>query len=244
MSRLRNVTGVDTMHTSHKKSVQPRMNRVINAGKSDTFPKRAEVGKVLLTCWVKQTIRETNIPVMRKVLKVLASLEINRINDNQNPGEKDEWCEFLKVGNSTLFCQLDTGAYASVINTTQLRQIAPNAPIKKTKKTLVSYNQHQIKPKGYVTLPVRFKDKKLNVNFYVIDSKQKPILSGKVCQALELVQRVHKIDVNLKELLNQHPGLQKASGVMPGTYSIKIDPTATPVVHGPRRQPTALIPSS
>ena len=87
------------------------------------------------------------------------------------------------MGNSTLFCQLDTGAYASVIKTTQLRQIAPNAPIKKTKKTLVSYSQHQIKPKGYVNLPVRFKEKELNVNFYVIDSKQKPLLSGKVCQA-------------------------------------------------------------
>ena len=146
------------------------------------------------------------------------------------------------MGNSTLFCELDTGAYASVINTTQLRQIAPNAPIKKTKKTLVSYSQHQIKPKGYVTLPVRFKDMELNVNFYVIDSKQKQILSGKVCQALGLVQRVHKIDVSLKELLNQHPDLQNASGVMPGTYSIKIDPTATPVVHGPRRQPVALLP--
>ena len=119
-----------------------------------------------------------------------------------------------------------------MINTTQLRQITPNARIKKTKKTLVSYSQDQIKPKGYVTLSVRFKDKELNVNFYVIDSKQKPILSGKVCQALDLVQRVHKIDVSLKELLNQHPDLQNASGVMPGTYSIKIDPTATPVVHG------------
>ena len=52
------------------------------------------------------------------------------------------------MGNSTLFCQLDTGAYASVINTTQLRQIAPNAPI----------SQHQIKPKDYVILPVRFKE--------------------------------------------------------------------------------------
>ena len=171
----------------------------------------------------------------------VASLEINRINDNQNPGEKDEWCEFLKVCNSTLFCQLDTGAYASVINTTQLRQIAPNARVNKTKKTLVSYSQHQIKPKGYVTLPVRFKDKELNVNLYVVDSKQKPILSGKVCQALDLVQRVRKIDVSLKELLNQHPDLQNASGVMPGTYSIKIDPTAAPVVHGPRRQPAALL---
>ena len=38
MSRLRNVTGMDTMHTSHEKSVQPRMSRVISAGKLDTFP--------------------------------------------------------------------------------------------------------------------------------------------------------------------------------------------------------------
>ena len=48
--------------------------------------------------------------------------------------------------------------------------------------------------------------------------------------------------MSLNELLNQHPDLQNASGVMPGTYSIKIDPTATPVVHGPRRQPAALLP--
>ena len=40
-NEIRNVTGVDTMHTSHKKSVQPRMNRVISAGKLDTLPKCA-----------------------------------------------------------------------------------------------------------------------------------------------------------------------------------------------------------
>ena len=97
---------------------------------------------------------------------------------------------------------------------------------------------------GYVTLPVRFKDKWLNVNFDVIDSKKKPIVSGKVCQALNLVQRVYntRADADLKELLDQHPDLQSALGAMPGTYSIKIDPTATPVVHGPRRQPAALLP--
>jgi len=110
----------------------------------------------------------------------------------------------------------------------------------------VSYSQHRITPKGYVTLPIRFKDRELNVNFHVIDSKQKPILSGKFCQGLNLVQRVHKlqahVDPNLKELFDQYPDLQSASGAMPGTYSIKIDPKATPLVHGPRRQPAALLP--
>ena len=57
------------------------------------------------------------------------------------------------MGNSSLHCHLDTGAYVSIINTAQLKQ---------TKKTLVSYSQHQITPKGYITLPVRFKNKELN----------------------------------------------------------------------------------
>ena len=84
------------------------------------------------------------------------------------------------------------------------------------------------------------------MNVYVMDSKQKPILSGKVCRALNLVQQVHKlqqhVDSNLKELLEQYPDLQSASGAMPGTYSIKIDPKATPVVHVPHRQPAARLP--
>ena len=70
----------------------------------------------------------------------VASLEMNGIRDKQETCESDEWWEVVEVGNSTLHCQLDTGAYASVINTTQIKQ---------TKKTLVSYSQHRITPKGY-----------------------------------------------------------------------------------------------
>ena len=51
-----------------------------------------------------------------------------------------------------------------------------------------------------------------------------------------------QLDTDLKKLLDRHPDLENASGAMPGTYSIKIDPTAKPVVHGPRRQPAALLP--
>ena len=122
----------------------------------------------------------------------VASLEIIDISE-QKTGE-NEWWEVVEVGNSTLHCQLDTGAYASVINTTQLKQVIPSAQIKQTNKTLVSYSQHRIIPKGYVTLPVWFKDRELNVNVYVLDSKQKPILSGNVCQTLNLVQLVHKLE--------------------------------------------------
>jgi hypothetical protein len=80
------------------------------------------------------------------------------------------------------------------------------------------------------------------VKFFIIDKAHNPISSGKMCKALNLVKRIHEIDHNLKDLLIQHPDLENATGSMPGTYSIKIDLTVTSVVHGPRRQPAALLP--
>ena len=53
---------------------------------------------------------------------------------------------------------------------------------------------------------------------------------------------MRKLDARLQELLDQHPELKNASGAMPGKYSIKINTTVKPAVHGPRRQPEALLP--
>ena len=172
----------------------------------------------------------------------IASLKMNGVTNKSHCCDENEWWETLEVGNSTLRCQLDTGAHANVINISQLQQVAPNAQIKNTKQILVSFSHHRMTPRGYTILPVRFKDRESWVKVYVIDSKQNPILSGKACHALNLVQRAHQLDTDLKELLDRHPDLENASGATPGTYSIKIDPTAKPVVHGPRRQPAALLP--
>lgn len=84
----------------------------------------------------------------------VASMKIND-KDKQNACDRNEWYEVLQVGNSTLHCQVDTGAYASVINTKQFKQVAPNAQIKQTNTA-----QHQIN--------ARFKDRWFHVNFYVI----------------------------------------------------------------------------
>lgn len=59
-----------------------------------------------------------------------------------------------------------------------------------------------------------------------------------------MVQRIHnlQVDADLKELQDQNKDLHSASGAILGTYSLKSDSTATPVVIGPRRQPAALLP--
>ena len=171
----------------------------------------------------------------------LKSLRIHEVDSEAGLQKDNEWWETVQVGRGTLQCQLDTGAQASVMTTKQLRSVAPDARIRKTRKRLVSYSQHQIMPRGCATLRVKHKQKEIKVKFFIIDQAQNPILSGKACKALNLVKRIHEIDHSLKELLIQHPDLESATGSMPGTYSIKIDPTVTPVVHGPRRQPAALL---
>ena len=91
---------------------------------------------------------EEESPDRQMHLLHIASLKMNDIKDKQNACGSDEWWKVLQVGNDTLHCQLDTGAYARVINTMQLKQLAPNTIIKQTKKTLVSYGQHRITPMG------------------------------------------------------------------------------------------------
>ena len=147
----------------------------------------------------------------------VTGLELNGVNDGPVTGENDEWWESVQVNDHTLQCQLDTGAYDSVLNANQLHQIAPKATVKPTIKTLVSYSQHRITPVGRVSLPVRYKGRAVHVKIYVVENQQKPILSGKVSQALNLIQRVHKLDTSLQELLKQHPELEHASGAMPVT---------------------------
>ena len=114
----------------------------------------------------------------------IASLEMNGVSNKSHCCNEHEGWKTLEVGNITLRFQLDTGVHANVINIPQLQQVAPNAQIKKTKQILVSFIQHRMTPRGYTTLPVRLRDRESWVKFYVTDSKENPIFSGKACQAL------------------------------------------------------------
>ena len=96
--------------------------------------------------------------------------------------------------------------------------------MKPTNKTLVSYSQHRITPVGCVSRPVRYKGRAVHVKFYVIENQQKPILLGKVCQALNLIQRVHKLDTSLQELLEQHQNWSITQAQCQGHIQSKLIP--------------------
>jgi len=155
----------------------------------------------------------------------------------------EDWLETLEVGNSPLQCQIDTGAKACVITVADFKMVMPDTRVKKTTTRIVSFTNHQIQPLGTCIIPVTHKKTKVEVLFYIIKGNQVPVLSGQVCEELGLIKRLklNKLDPE-SEVLKQFPNLKKSTGALPGTYTIKIDPTVEAVVHAPRRQPAALMP--
>ena len=57
-------------------------------------------------------------------------------------------------------------------------------------------------------------------------------MGGAVSKQLGLIERIFEIE--------QYTELKTTGGTLPGKYSLNIDPSVKPVVHGPRRQPHAL----
>ena len=64
-------------------------------------------------------------------------------------------------------------------------------------------------------------------------SSKRSLLSGQASEQLGLIEIIHEVTNEL----DKYPELRKTTGTLLGTYSINIDPTVTPVEHGPRRQP-------
>ena len=147
-----------------------------------------------------------------------------------------EWWETVRINGVPTRSQIDTGT-AQCLLPYNLYEKLKCGPLKKADKKFQSYTKHKIRVYGYINLPVAYKERQTKIKFYIAESQEQPLLSGEASKHLGLIERIHKI-----KDLEDFPELKKTTGTLPGTYSLKIDPTVQPVVHGPRRQPRALIP--
>lgn len=91
--------------------------------------------------------------------------------------------------------QLNRGAKANVtslktFNSLKCRRLST---LRKTRTVLVSFSKHKLKPRGEVTLTARYKDQVENVQFFVVDTEVKSVLSGNSCVKLGLLKRVYEL---------------------------------------------------
>ena len=143
------------------------------------------------------------------------------------------WWSEVSLEGKTIVVQLDTGATKSILPHHVYKNLKLDKPLLPTSCKLKSYTNHPLQVAGKVLLQTEYKGKVQNVEYQVVHVDQKPLLSGDACSQLGLIERVNMVD--------KYPELSKTTGMLPGTYKIRIDPSVEPVVHGPRRQPKALV---
>ena len=145
----------------------------------------------------------------------------------------DSFVEKLQIYDKEIDFQLDTGAKCNVLSKSDFKKLKISAPLQKSDTALRSYSGHRIEPEGMITLPLEWKDNNQNVLFYIVDTQSQSVLSGKTCEDICLLKRIDSIE-------NDYPEIFEGLGCLPGTYHIKLDPNATPVVQPPRRIPIAI----
>lgn len=168
--------------------------------------------------------------------------EIGAVHHNKK-GQYFAKIDFANGGTAiALDCQLDTGATCNVITHHDVCTIQQNGKpvLQPTSTKLKFYDGSLVTALGEYRAQCVYKGKSYNLDFKVIQGDQRPLLSGKTCQALGMI----KIDtVNATQpidLIDQYKDVFEGLGCLEGDYHIELDPTVLPVQHVPRRVPVAL----
>ncbi|XP_011437820.3 retrovirus-related Pol polyprotein from transposon 297 [Magallana gigas] len=249
-----------------QKTVQPKNSAMVIKCKycGGTHPRdRDKCPAFGHTCW--KCKKKNHFP------KVCKQTTVNSIQDEDtsdsdsdslyavNSSSGKQW--FVKIhmsasGNSSnVTCQLDSGSTCNVINFRQYAQIMQTGdpPLKPTEKTLKLYGgKSKLIPLGIATLKCRViqSGKTENLDFYVVEMDQTPILSAEACEKLGLltVNVVHKLTatssqfkpMSKEQILSEFKDVFEGLGEFEGEYHIELDPTVKPVQRQPRRVPQAL----
>ena len=150
---------------------------------------------------------------------------------------QDKWLVHLKVGGSKRTFRIDTGARCNVLVASTHRKLRNQGTLRRSRKSLYSYSNHKISSHGVAKIPVKCKGIQLEADFEVVDLEQENIISGELAEQLGLIQRVNKVadrtgtETRPPPELDAFPDLANVTGTLPGTYTIKIDPSAQGVVH-------------
>ena len=150
-----------------------------------------------------------------------------------------------------LVCQLDTGSTCNVISYTDLVQLLQdgNPPLNVTKSKLKLFDGTFMQPVGVTTLAVVRRGKQYDLQFQVVESPNKPLLSAETCAQLGLLkveiepyEEVHSLESKIlteEQIIANYRDVFEGLGHI-GNTTIVNDPLVKPTQHSPRRVPIAI----
>ena len=182
------------------------------------------------------------------------SVELGTVSDNR---KRNKSLITLKIAGRDVRIKEDTGAEPTVIPYNLYTQLTKK-PLQKIHQPLEGWlAKKPIHPKGSVSLPTQYKNRKLDVLYLVVEGDFTPLLGCDACLDLEVIKfmNLQLIDTPEPHVMNSETSRQDEDqrlfqfqdcfsdnpGKLPTKVHLEIDPSVPPVVHPPRKIPIALL---
>ena len=145
----------------------------------------------------------------------------------------DKWTIRCRVENKQIKFKIDTGVHCNTLTLSDYQKIQHKGELKRSTKLLRTYSNHQIKPVAVADLSLEHNSNLATTSFQIVDIDQENVLSGNTAEALQLISRLASVGTpsaaeedQVPEGLHEFPDLTQTTGALPGTYTIKLEPSA------------------
>ena len=158
--------------------------------------------------------------------------------------QASDWQAIFDVNGQQLALEIDTAAHCNVISLNTVRRLGLEDQIVTSNVLINGVHNEAKRPHGSIKILCGYRDKKMNLEFQVLNSSRDINLIGRTDSVkLNLVARVHAVDKreSCERIIKSFSDvLGDEIGCLPGEYHIKIDESVHPVVHPPRTLPVAI----
>ena len=111
--------------------------------------------------------------------ELITQYHINTVTHKVAP---NEWCENVSIDEKSTIIQIDTGAAQSLLPYSIFLPLAPKKYLVESDRQFQPYTHHPIKV-GYVKLTTSYKNQSAVIKYYVLETEQKPIRSGRASES-------------------------------------------------------------
>ncbi|CAB4044721.1 Transposon Ty3-G Gag-Pol poly, partial [Paramuricea clavata] len=193
-----------------------------NCGKNDHFSK---------VCRAKRKVGLVEQDKSKEHLEPLFIGAVNYSSSKSNNNDEDEYFKTLVMQDKQIQFKIDTGSQANILPVTTFRSLK-DVQLETTAVKLTSYTGEHLPVLGQCYL--KYNDKILK--FFVVDTKQVPILGLQTSKDLNLIKLVMNVKLSKREnttaksvndMASQFPKVFQGLGCLKKPYHIQVDPKVT-----------------
>ncbi len=179
--------------------------------------------------------------------QIYTAMSIGAVNTQ---GKK--WFVNLPLQNGPQRCQLDSGATCNVMSIKDKMRLSPRTALQPSLTRLKLYNSAWMNSMGLFSTQCVIRGKRHKLDFEIVKSGQRPLLSGSTCEDLGLIRFTIPEELNSVEhiklsMLTKESLISTYYDVfngpidsLPGDLHFELDSTVAPVQCAPRNVPVAL----